>query len=147
MPPLISSLLPSLTNCESWSKEHQQELSRLFPSLKALLVRESLTEFARLVGFEPAAHHRIIIRELEAVAGGENDRLILTLPPGSAKSTFASVLFPPWYLAQVPDRSIIAASHTLELAERWGRRVRNLVEEHSAVLGYRLAPDNAAAGR
>jgi predicted phage terminase large subunit-like protein len=117
------------------------------PDLNRLLVRESLTEFARLCGFEPAAHHQIIIAELEAVARGENDRLILTLPPGSAKSTFTSILFPPWYLAQAPDASIIAASHTLELAERWGRRVRNLIEEHADTLGFKLAPDNAAAGR
>jgi predicted phage terminase large subunit-like protein len=143
----ISTLMRYAQNSELWSKEQQAALSRLFPALRTVLVRQELTEFSRLCGFEPAAHHAIIIRELEAVANGRNDRLILTLPPGSAKSTFASILFPPWYLAQAPDRSIIAASHTLELAERWGRRVRNLIEEHTQTLGYRLAADNAAAGR
>jgi hypothetical protein len=33
------------------------------------------------------------------------------------------------------------------LAEKWGRRVRNLVNEHSNTLGIGLAADNQAAGR
>lgn len=89
----------------------------------------------------------MIIRELEAVARGEADRLALFLPPGSAKSTYASVLFPPWFLAGAPQSSIIAASHTAELAERWGRKVRNLVAEHQTTLGFGVAGDNKAAGR
>ena len=72
---------------------------------------------------------------------------MLFLPPGSAKSTYGSILFPPWYLAGASHKSIIAASHTAELAERWGRKVRNIVEEDAAVLGYGLAGENRAAGR
>lgn len=68
------------------------------------------------------------------------------MPPGSAKSTYSSVLFPPWLLQRAPG-NIIAASHTIELAEKWGRRVRNLVNEHSQVLGLELAQDSQAAGR
>jgi hypothetical protein len=67
--------------------------------------------------------------------------------PGSAKSTYASVLFPPHVMASAPGRAILAASHTTELAEKWGRRVRNLVAHHGATLGIRLADDNRAAGR
>ena len=78
---------------------------------------------------------------------GEIDRLAIFMPPGSAKSTYTSALFPPWYLAQNPDKSVIAASHTAELAERWGRRVRNLVAEHGPRLGFAIAADNQAAGR
>ena len=68
-------------------------------------------------------------------------------PPGSAKSTYASILHTPWHFAAHPDHCVIAASHTAELAEKWGRRVRNLVAEHSAVLGVSLATDSQAAGR
>lgn len=115
--------------------------------LKRRVIRRDLTEWCRHSGYEPAAHHRLIIRELEAVRRGETDRLALFLPPGSAKSTYASVLFPPWYLADDPSRSIIAASHTSELAERWGRKVRNQIAEHALALGYNVADDNKAAGR
>ncbi len=87
-------------------------------------------------GFKPAAHHRLIIRELDAVARGETQRLMLFLPPGSAKSTYASDLFPAWYLAQGRGRKIIAASNTAELAGTFSRRVRGRIREHGAILGY-----------
>lgn len=109
--------------------------------------RASLTDWCRECGYEPARHHKLIVSELEAVARGDIDRLMLFLPPGSAKSTYGSVLFPPWYLAQGAHRSIIAASHTAELAERWGRKVRNLVAEHQPLLGFGVSGDNKAAGR
>jgi len=69
------------------------------------------------------------------------------MPPGAAKSTYASILYAPWHFAQHPDHCVIAASHTAELAEKWGRRVRNLLAEHSLILGVGLAPDSQAAGR
>lgn len=69
------------------------------------------------------------------------------MPPGAAKSTYGSILYAPWHFAQHPDHCVIAASHTAELAEKWGRRVRNLLAEHSLVLGVGLSPDSQAAGR
>jgi hypothetical protein len=50
------------------------------------------------------------MKRLEQVASGEIDRLAVFMPPGSAKSTYSSILFPPWFLAQRPKASIIAAS-------------------------------------
>jgi hypothetical protein len=47
--------------------------------------------------------------------------LLLFAPPGSAKSTYVSVLLPSWYLAANPTHSILAATHNVEFAERWGR--------------------------
>jgi predicted phage terminase large subunit-like protein len=88
----------------------------------------------------------MLIDELEKVARGETRKLAFFLPPGSAKSTYGSVLFPPWFM-QTVSGNILAASHTTELAEKWGRRVRNLVNEHSTILGVSVAPDNQAAGR
>jgi hypothetical protein len=92
-------------------------------------------------------HHLLLIRNLERVANGEIDRLAVFMPPGSAKSTYSSILFPPWFLARTPAASIIAASHTTELAEKWGRRVRNLVSEHGSMLRLELSSDSQAAGR
>jgi predicted phage terminase large subunit-like protein len=57
------------------------------------------------------------------------------------------MLFPPWFLAQNPKASIIAASHTAELAERFGRKVRALVAEHSDVIGVGVSDASSAAGR
>jgi predicted phage terminase large subunit-like protein len=88
-----------------------------------------------------------LISKLEQVALGTTDRLAVFMPPGAAKSTYSSILYAPWYYAQHPAHCVIAASHTQELAEKWGRRVRNLIAEHSLVLGVGLAPDSQAAGR
>jgi predicted phage terminase large subunit-like protein len=109
--------------------------------------RASLTEWARHCGFEPAPHHRLLIDRLEKVSRGEIDRLLICMPPGAAKSTYTSILFPGWFLANHPGASVIAASHTTELSERWGRRVRNLILEHGNTLGLALRSDSAAAGR
>lgn len=115
--------------------------------LQRRTVRRSLTEWCRFCGYEPAAHHKLLIGALERVASGEIPRLAVFMPPGSAKSTYSSVLFPPWLMQSAARASVLAASHTTELAEKWGRRVRNLVNEHSTALGIQPAPDNQAAGR
>lgn len=95
----------------------------------------------------PARHHRLLLSELEAVSSGRVDRLMVLMPPGSAKSTYASVLFPAWWFAQHPRSSVIAASHTAELAHHFGRAVRGLIAEHQGVLCYALATDDRAASR
>lgn len=94
----------------------------------------------------PARHHRLMIAELEGVAAGRCDRLMLLMPPGSAKSTYASLLFPPWFLSREMGQ-VIAVSHTAGLAEGFGRGVRGLVEEHGVRLGMRLSRLDRAAGR
>jgi hypothetical protein len=109
--------------------------------------RSSLAEWARLRGFEPAAHHQLIINEIEAFLEGDDEVLLLFAPPGSAKSTYVSILLPAWYLANNPTDSILAATHNVEFAERWGRRVRNDIADNAPVLGIRLAEDSKAATR
>ena len=111
-------------------------------------IRESLTAWAEhvLQEMKPAAHHRYLIEKLEQVADGTVDRLMVLMPPGSAKSTYASMLFPPWWFARHPQSSIIAASHTADLAVSFGRRARDLVRDNPE-LGYRILSDERAAGR
>ena len=102
------------------------------------------------LGFKPAKHHEYLINKLEAVERGEITRLMVFMPPGSAKSTYASVVFPAWYMGRNPTKSVIHGSHTTELAERWGRRIRNMVGEPgyaSVFPGSHLSADSQAAGR
>jgi predicted phage terminase large subunit-like protein len=141
---LRQKLTPASVSC--LPAESRREVLELLEQRRSFAVRRSLIEWCRFCGFEPAAHHRLLIAELEKVARGETPRLAVFMPPGSAKSTYASVLFPPWLLASA-SWNILAASHTTELAEKWGRRIRNLISEHSATLGISLAADSQAAGR
>ncbi len=112
-------------------------------------MRTSLARFATIAlapeQHLPAAHHRLIIAELEALTRGENDRLMLFLPPGSAKSTYASVIFPAWWFARNPGGQVIAACHTASLARHFGRRARNLATLHATRLGFALARDARAS--
>ena len=85
-----------------------------------------------------------MIAKLEAVARGEIKRLMVFMPPGSAKSTYVSLLFSIWWLAQNPGKHILAASYASELAERWSRKVRALALEHGTSLGATLHPDMQA---
>ena len=141
---LRQKLTPAYVNC--LPAETRREVLELLEQRRSLAVRRSLIDWCRFCGFEPAAHHRLLISELEKVARGETPRFAIFMPPGSAKSTYASVLFPPWLLASA-NWNVLAASHTTELAEKWGRRIRNLVSEHSTTLGISLAADSQAAAR
>ena len=115
--------------------------------LRRRLIRRNLTEWGRYKGFEPAPHHRLICREIDAFLSSDDEVLLLFAPPGSAKSTWLSVLFPSHYLARFPKNSILAATHSVEFAQRWGRRVRNDIALDSAVLGIELASDSQASDR
>jgi predicted phage terminase large subunit-like protein len=95
----------------------------------------------------PAAHHTIMLGRLAELADGGCDRLMLLMPPGSAKSTYASVVFPAWYLLNHPKARVIAACHTDALAAHFGRRVRSMVLEHGPAKRDGLARDDRSAGR
>lgn len=101
-------------------------------------------------GYAPAAHHRAIARALERVADGSCKRLMIFMPPRHGKSMLASEFFPAWWLGKNPDKQIIAASHTQELAADFGRVVRNLCQtpQHLAIFpGFTLSEDSQAANR
>ena len=115
--------------------------------LRRRAIRRHLAEWGRYKGFQPALHHRIICREIDAFLDSDDEVLLLFAPPGSAKSTWVSVLFPAQYLARFPRNSVLAATHSVEFAQRWGRRVRNDIALDSAVLGIGLASDSQASDR
>jgi predicted phage terminase large subunit-like protein len=70
---------------------------------------------------------------------------MILMPPGSAKSTYASIVFPAWWFTQHPQSSVIAASHSLSLAKYFSRRIRALVMEKEAYLGYTIPHGRRAA--
>ena len=64
----------------------------------------------------------------ERVARGECKRLIINMPPRHTKSEFASYLLPAWFLGKFPKKKVMQVSNTAELAEGFGRKVRNLLD-------------------
>lgn len=116
------------------------------------LARADLAVFSALVwpGLELAPHVELLVSALEQVERGEVKRLMVSMPPRHGKSLFCSQLFPAWALGRDPRRLLIGASHSQELADTFGRRVRNLLldDRFRAVFpGCRLSDDSAAAHR
>jgi predicted phage terminase large subunit-like protein len=101
-------------------------------------------------GYRDAPHHRLIARKLEAVERGEITRLMITMPPRHGKSMLASEFFPAWYLGRNPDHYVVAATYAQELADDFGRKVKNQIEDsaYGAVFpGVSLADDSKSAKR
>jgi hypothetical protein len=69
---------------------------------------------------------------------------MILMPPGTAKSTYASVVFPAWWFTQHPRSSVISASHSLSLAKHFSRRVRNLILAKQHYLGFGVARNQQA---
>src|ERR1700678_2864461 len=112
--------------------------------------RQSLLSFIEYLSVTPtpSAHHKLLIEHLEAIVRGDIHRLMVWMPPGSAKSTYASVLFPPYYMGRHPTTPILGVSNTTELAERFSRRARNLVgsQRYRNVFGFGCRKDTRSAG-
>lgn len=98
-------------------------------------------------GLKPARHHELLLKELDALTRGDIDRLMVLMPPGSAKSTYTSVLFPAWWFVAYPKGSVIAASHTADLATHFGRHARTVITENEGALDYRISRESRSAGR
>jgi predicted phage terminase large subunit-like protein len=118
---------------------------------KILLYRQRVQniflDFVTACGFKPAAHQVLIGEHLQQMAEGKLDRLLVNAPPGSAKSTLISHLFPAWCMAYHKGCSFLGVSHTYDLSERNGRRVRNLIKDKARMLDNDLQDDTAAAFR
>ena len=100
--------------------------------------------------FIEGEHHRKIAKKFEDIANGKIKRLIVNMPPRHTKSEFASYLFPAWMVGKNPKLKIIQTTHTGELAVRFGRKMKNLVDtsEFAQVFDEcKIAADSKAAGR
>ncbi len=99
--------------------------------------------------FVEGPHHRHIAEKFNKLASGEITRLIVNMPPRHTKSEFASYLLPAWMVGRDPKLKIIQATHTGELAVRFGRKAKNLIdsEDYGKIFKTRLQEDSKAAGR
>jgi len=95
-------------------------------------------------------HHRRIAAALDRVVEGKCKRLMIAMPPRHGKSQMGSYLFPAYLMGRKPDSKLIVGSHTAELAQRFGRMIRNMVAEDRYLElfpDFALSADSKAAGR
>jgi predicted phage terminase large subunit-like protein len=134
------------------SSDANSPLVNLDPHSILPLARADLACYALAMcpDFRVAKHHRVLIDTLEQVERGAIKRLMVFMPPRHGKSLTASCIFPAWFLGRNPRRSVIAASYGAELAEDFGRRVRNFMSDplHAAIFPEcKLSADSAAQRR
>lgn len=116
------------------------------------LAHSNLLAYVRLQfpNYKIGSHHRKIANALMAVERGEITRLVIQAPARHGKSLLTSEYFPAWYLGRNPDKYIITATYGQELADDFGRKVRNQMRsaEHGAAFpDCKLAEDSQSASR
>ena len=133
-----------------------REILALEEAKRAISIRDKCHEdFLTFVehvydGFIQGSHHKQVAKRFETLAKTPGSRLIVNMPPRHTKSEFASYLLPAWLIGKNPELKIIQTTHTAELAVRFGRKVRNLMEmqEYREVFpDVDLRVDSKAAGR
>jgi predicted phage terminase large subunit-like protein len=133
-----------------------EEQMRLELRLRLIELQEKASDkfldFCRYVWPEMLVgeHHRIIAEALDRVIAGKCKRLMIAMPPRHGKSQMGSYLFPAYLMGRDPRSKLIVASHTAELAQRFGRMIRNLMEDDKykeLFPNMLLSVDSKAAGR
>ena len=132
-------------------KEFLKLAMKLNEKTKQSKVHDSFLDFVKHVWpeFIEGKHHKKIADKFNQIASGKIKRLIINMPPRHTKSEFASYLLPSWMVGRKPDLKIIQTTHTTELAIRFGRKAKTLMDspEYKEVFKTRLREDSQAAGK
>ena len=114
-------------------------------------VNSDFMEFIKYIWpeFISGEHHKIISKKFNDIASGKIKRLIVNMPPRHTKSEFASNYLPAWMIGKNPKLKIIQATHTAELAIRFGRKAKHVIDspEYQQIFDTTLQEDSKAAGR
>jgi predicted phage terminase large subunit-like protein len=137
---------------EEQLKKYAHLLERAKDISQAEASQQDFMEYTKTVWpeFINGRHHKIMAEKFNRIASGELKRLIVNMPPRHTKSEFGSYLLPSWLMGKNPRLKIMQTTHTAELAFRFGRKVRNLMNsaEYTRVFpGVELRADSQAAGR
>ena len=142
---VINNLPPDI------KKEFMKVALKLSEKKKQSAAHDDFLTFAKHVWpeFIEGKHHKKIAEKFNRLAKGECKRIIINMPPRHTKSEFASNLLPAWMIGRKPDLKIIQTTHTTELAVRFGRKAKNLIDspEYQSIFDTRLREDSQAAGK
>jgi len=154
-----------LTNIHKLPIQDQAEtlslLEEVIDRRAAVSAKDSVLAFAHRVApvlqietepkvFMVGPHHKRLAVLMDAIARGEKKRVLISVAPRMGKSLLSSYIFPAWYMGKFPNRRMIMASHTVDLAAGFGRKVRDLIDtpEYRAVFPeVELKADSKAAGQ
>ena len=102
------------------------------------LLRSDLKSFCRKVFYEVSSgnsyldnwHIDVICDSLERVRNGQNNRLIVNLPPRYMKSIICSVALPAFLLGHNPHERILCVSYSDELSSKMASDCRRVMESN-----------------
>jgi predicted phage terminase large subunit-like protein len=97
--------------------------------ITSVAAKSTFLDFVRHVypDYKVGPHHEKLAKIFEDIASGKKKRVVVNIAPRHGKSELISYLAPAWFLGKFPQKKVIMASHTADLAVNFGRRVRNLV--------------------
>jgi len=82
-----------------------------------------------------------LTQELDRITRGENDRLIVLMPPRHGKTECVTVRYPVHRIEKVPTTRIIQAGYDQTAAEKFSRKSRRIARDR----GIRLSAERTAA--
>lgn len=94
-----------------------------------------------------ARHHELILSATQRCIRRHSGRSMMFLPPGSAKSTYGTVVAPTWAMGETPGFKVIGVSYGSDLARKFGRRMRSIVRQpaYRALFDTVLSAESSAA--
>ena len=132
-------------------KEFMKTFLRYQEKKKESKINSDFMSFVKHVWpeFVEGKHHKVIAEKFNQIAEKKIKRLIINMPPRHTKSEFSSFLLPAWMIGKNPKLKIIQSTHTTELAVRFGRKAKTLMDsqEYKEVFKTRLREDSQAAGK
>ena len=132
-------------------KEYLKTALLLDQRKKDQSVRDDFLAFVKHMWpeFIEGEHHKIMAEKFNRVANGDLKRVIINMAPRHTKSEFASNYLPAWMIGNNPKLKIIQATNNAELAVRFGRKAKTLMEqqEYRDIFNTRLREDSQAAGK
>lgn len=86
------------------------------------------------ISYEPvetriAIHHAIMMQKIQKCIETRRGRLIILAPPGSAKSTYVSVVGASWAMGRKKNTQVILGSYATGIAAKQSRKVRSIVRD------------------
>jgi predicted phage terminase large subunit-like protein len=133
------------------SEFHDQYHAAYFAELRALAPYD-LTAYAEYINPDepPAPHHVWMCEKLMQMEDRQIMRMLISMPPGHAKSTYSSRLYPSWYMGRNPKHKYIQAGHTTNFCENeFGKKTKHIIDSDAfreVFPDVFLATDSKAAG-
>ncbi|MFD5848272.1 terminase large subunit domain-containing protein [Streptomyces chartreusis] len=94
-----------------------------------------------------AKHLDLIDRVFRDIARGHSRKVLITMPPRHGKSRRAARWAPLWFLSRHPDRRVMIASYSADLADDHGRWIRDAINSYGPHIGLALHAGSKAANR